>query len=492
MLFNSLAFLVFLPTFLLGFALLRGRIRTAWILAGSYVFYGWWDARFLALILLSTLVDYTVGRKLGDEEDPTLRRRWVTLSVVTNLGILGFFKYAGFFSESFVALARSVGFEPGAFTLDIVLPVGVSFYTFQTMSYTLDLYRERIEVERSLLRFATFVAFFPQLVAGPIVRASHLLPQLRRGPRWSAEDLTIGVGLILLGFAKKVAVADSLAPVVDRVFAEPGVLGGPMLLVGVVFYAFQIYCDFSGYSDIAIGLGRIMGFHLPWNFDRPYFARSFSEFWTRWHITLSKWLRDYLYIPLGGSRSGRARTLRNLMITMLLGGLWHGAAWTFVFWGALHGGYLVLQRGVARWWEVGTTAGRIGSSTVGGPARTGPEGSGNARNGFLRAAMEMGVVFSLTCFAWVFFRAPDFATAWQVLAGIGSWAPGSVILRAEVAKGALLVAGLVGLEAMSFRISFGRLMIRSLPTRVAAYAALLWLIAVAGTFDGGQFIYFQF
>ncbi|MFQ5536401.1 MAG: MBOAT family O-acyltransferase [Gemmatimonadota bacterium] len=482
MLFNSLPFLIFLPLFLLGFALTRGRARLAFTLAGSYLFYGWWDWRFLGLIILSTLVDYTAGRAMAATDDLGLRRRWLTLSVVTNLGILGFFKYANFFADSLVAAAHTLGIEIPPFALHVVLPVGVSFYTFQTMSYTLDLYRDRVEVEPSLLRFATFVAFFPQLVAGPIVRAAHLLPQLRRGPRWTREDVVMGVGLILLGFVKKVAIADSLAPVADRVFADPGVLGAPMLVLGVLFYAFQIYCDFSGYSDIAIGLGRILGFHFPWNFDRPYFSRSFSEFWTRWHITLSRWLRDYLYIPLGGNRLGRARTLRNLMVTMLLGGLWHGAAWTFVFWGGLHGLYLVAQRLLTRIWPQG------GDVMAGALAMRPPQ---RARQ-MMRAFAQAATVFVLTCVAWVFFRAPDFPTAWTVLAGIGTWTPGPVVLRVEVAKGLLLIAALVAAEAVSFRVHIGEWLLRSPGGRILAYAALLWIIALAGTFDGGQFIYFQF
>lgn len=480
-LFNSLPFLVFLPLFLAGFALLKGQLRLAFCLVGSYVFYGWWDWRFLSLILLSTLVDYTVGLALSRTENRQSRRGWLTLSVVTNLAILGFFKYSDFFADSLAAITAEWGIQLSPFVPNVILPVGVSFYTFQTMSYTIDLFRKRIEVEKNLLRFATFVAFFPQLVAGPIVRAELLLPQLRRGPRWSQRDVVIGTALVLVGLVKKVVIADSLAPVVDRVFDTAEVQGASMLVVGVVFYAFQIYCDFSGYSDIAIGLGRLLGFRFPWNFDRPYFSRSFSELWTRWHITLSQWLRDYLYIPLGGNRSGPVRTLRNLMATMLLGGLWHGAAWTFVFWGGLHGFYLVIQRLATKLWprELDSTVGweSLGQSRIVGMART---------------VFQVGLVFTLTCLAWVFFRAPTFATAWTILHGIFTFAPGTVVLRLEIAKGATLIGGLVLIEALSLRIDLAEWLIHSAIVRIVVFASLLWLIAATGTFDGGQFIYFQF
>jgi len=344
MVFNSLPFLVFIGIFFPLYFSLRGRFRLWLCLIASYIFYAWWDWRFLSLILTSTLIDYLIGLRLNRETDTTKRQWLLRLSMVMNLGFLGFFKYFNFFVESFQDILLSLGLEPDLHTLHIILPVGISFYTFQSMSYTIDVYRKEIPVERDFLRFATFIAFFPQLVAGPIVRAKELLPQFAADIKFEWNRFSFGLSQVLWGFFKKVAVADSLAPFVDQCFAAPESFSALHLSLGVFFYAFQIYCDFSGYSDIAIGLARIMGFDFPDNFRTPYFSRNFSEFWTRWHITLSSWLRDYLYIPLGGNRQGTFNTYRNLMLTMLLGGLWHGASWVFVFWGFLHGLYLVGQR----------------------------------------------------------------------------------------------------------------------------------------------------
>jgi alginate O-acetyltransferase complex protein AlgI len=343
-LFNSLLFFAFLAIVLPLYFSLKGRGQVLLCLIASYVFYGAWDWRFLGLIALSTIVDYCVALKLEASEAPAVRKRLLILSLALNLGLLGVFKYYNFFIGSFRDLLTSLGFSPGELTLEIILPVGISFYTFQTLSYTIDVYRREIRAERSLLRFATFVAFFPQLVAGPIVRASDFLPQLYVTHRFHRVRALGGAAQMALGFFKKIVVADSAALVVETVFTEPSVHTSIGLIVGVVFYAFQIYGDFAGYSDIAIGLARVMGFKFPPNFRQPYVSQSFSEFWTRWHISLSSWLRDYLYIPLGGNRHGTLATYRNLMITMLLGGLWHGAEWKFVIWGGLHGAYLILQR----------------------------------------------------------------------------------------------------------------------------------------------------
>ena len=304
MLFNSLAFFAFLAIFLPMYFFLKGRFRLWLCLLGSYFFYGFWDYRFLSLILISTLIDYTVGLMLSREESKVRRKRLLVISLIVNLGFLGFFKYFNFFIESFQELVLSMGTSPSFNTLYIILPVGISFYTFQSMSYTIDVYYKKIPPEPDFLRFATFISFFPQLVAGPIVRASEFLPQFRTDKKFEWDRFNSGTGQMLWGFFKKVVVADSLAPFVDQCFAAPDAFSSSHLLVGVVFYSFQIYCDFSGYSDIAIGLARIMGFDFPQNFRTPYFSKNFSEFWQRWHITLSRWLRDYLYIPLGGNRSG--------------------------------------------------------------------------------------------------------------------------------------------------------------------------------------------
>ena len=284
--------------------LLKGKARLLLCLTGSYFFYGWWDWRFLGLIVISTLVDYTVGLFLERTREQKSRTQLLVLSMVVNLGFLAFFKYFNFFIESFAEMLVSTGLNPSISTLNIVLPVGISFYTFQSMSYTIDVYYRKIQVEPNFIRFATFISFFPQLVAGPIVRASDFLPQFQTDKKFEWDRFNAGVSQVLWGFFKKVAVADSLAPFVDQCFADPGAYSSIHLTIGVIFYSFQIYCDFSGYSDIAIGLARILGFDFPRNFRTPYFSKNFSEFWTRWHISLSSWLRDYLYIPLGGNRGG--------------------------------------------------------------------------------------------------------------------------------------------------------------------------------------------
>jgi D-alanyl-lipoteichoic acid acyltransferase DltB (MBOAT superfamily) len=450
MLFNSLAFLIFIPLFMAAYWPARGRVRLWVMLLGSLIFYAWWDWRFIFLLLFSALVDYSLGILLENEQDERMRRRLIVISVCINLGLLGFFKYFNFFVQSFS--------PKGTFNvMKIVLPVGISFYVFKTMSYTIDVYRRAQRAERDLLRFTTFVVFFPELVAGPIVRASRLLPQLQRDHPFSYERMVAGLTMIASGYVRKVAIADSIAPLVDVRFAHPEAHNSWSLLMGVYLYAFQIYCDFSGYSSIAIGLARILGFDFGVNFDRPYFSRSFSEFWSRWHISLSSWLRDYLYISLGGNRHGRRRTYRNLMITMLLGGLWHGASWTFVFWGALHGMYLCVERII------------------------------KIR---LPALVQIVLVFHLTCLSWVFFRAHSFSNAWQMLTGIAAMhgSPLAMDNRGQIAKCVVMIAVLLGFEAWSF-------LPKREPTparRLAFVAACMWVVLIFGTFSGNNFIYFQF
>ena len=343
MLFYSPEFLIF-SIALLGLlgVVHKDEPRKLVLLLASYIFYMWWNPAFILLIIFSTVVDYIVGGRMANEENQTRRRVLLIISMCSNLGLLFFFKYFGLFTDSLLGLMRMVGSEPSWVTLNITLPVGISFYTFQTMSYTIDIYRRKIPATRSPLDFALFVAFFPQLVAGPIVRASVFLPQLTRKVTLRCDQET--VFLLLRGFAKKVLVADNIAVMVDAVFAAPEAWPSIIIWIATIGFAVQIYCDFSGYSDIAIAVARILGFDLPRNFDHPYIARNPSDFWQRWHISLSSWLRDYLYISLGGNRMGALLTYRNLMLTMLLGGLWHGASWNFVLWGFLHGAILVGHR----------------------------------------------------------------------------------------------------------------------------------------------------
>ena len=345
MLFNSTLFLKFFTGFLLLYWLARKNlVLRNWLIVGaSYLFYGAWDWRFLGLLVVSSLVDYFVALGL-DRKTNDRRRRWLLIaSMVVNLGILGFFKYYGFFVESMRELLGQIGVAFDLGTLDVVLPVGISFYTFQTMSYTIDVYRRKIRATRRLPDFLAYVSFFPQLVAGPIERAAHLLPQFAETRTITAGMVREGIWLCVWGLFKKVVIADNLAPLVEMAFASPDP-SGPLVLLGTAAFALQIYGDFSGYTDIARGTARILGFDLMLNFNLPYLAANVREFWGRWHISLSTWLRDYLYIPLGGNRHGTVATCANLMITMVLGGLWHGAAWTFVLWGAWHGVGLAAHR----------------------------------------------------------------------------------------------------------------------------------------------------
>ena len=345
MLFNSGIFLQFFAAFLLLYWLVRNNLRAqnVLILLASYLFYGWWDWRFLALLIFSSVLDFSVGLGIARQTDQRRRKLWLACSIVANLSILGFFKYFGFFVQSAEALLRQLDIPFSTRTLGIILPVGISFYTFQAMSYMIDVYRGEIPATRNLVNFLAYVAFFPQLVAGPIERARHLLPQFARTLSITRPMLEEGFWLMCWGMFKKVFIADNLDPLVSMVYGGEFYSAATVVLATTAF-GLQIYCDFSGYSDIARGTARILGFDLMWNFNLPYAATSIREFWRRWHISLSTWLRDYLYISLGGNRAGRARTYANLGITMLLGGLWHGAAWNFVLWGAWHGLGLMLNR----------------------------------------------------------------------------------------------------------------------------------------------------
>ena len=343
MLFHTTAFAIFLVTLLAILVVVRqSQLRKLVILGASYFFYMWWNPIFVLPLLATTTIDFTIARMLDGEERPGRRGALLLFSLTANLGLLAYFKYFNFFVRNLVDLAQALGFPFSLSLAELILPIGISFYTFHAMSYTIDVYRREIPACRSLLDFALFITFFPVLVAGPILRAKQFLPQLQQAVRLS---MTLEIALLIVrGLGKKVVVADNLAPFVDLVFSDPDRWPSAIIWLATIAFSLQIYCDFSGYSDIARGLAMIFGFDLPLNFDRPYFARTPSEFWRRWHISLSTWLRDYLYIPLGGNRKGTARTYLNLMTTMLLGGLWHGASWNFVLWGFLHGAMLSIHR----------------------------------------------------------------------------------------------------------------------------------------------------
>lgn len=473
MLFNSLTFVVFFAAVLAVHHLpLTWRVKKLNLLLASYLFYAAWNPPFVVLLWLSTVVDYVAAGRIAASHRTGIRRIWLGLSLLTNLGLLGFFKYGGFVLENMTAMAGAYGFDYHPAAPSIILPVGISFYTFQTLSYTIDVYRRRTPPASSFLDFALFVTFFPQLVAGPIVRATQLLPQFIKEHQATRPQLMWGLGLITWGLFQKIVLADTfLAPTADAVFGAQGAVLGLDAWLGALAFSGQIFFDFAGYSTVAIGTALCLGFSIPENFRYPYAAIGFSDFWKRWHISLSSWLRDYLYIPMGGSRKGQIRTYVNLMVTMLLGGLWHGASWTFVAWGLLHGLYL---------WAEKTIRALVGDRvSVSRPA----------------ARILLGILtFTLITLTWVFFRAPDFATAGGLLrsmAGLTSDGVG-VLATVEMFKTLLVIVPMVSLHWF-LRDS----MIEQVVTRAPwwlggiAWAAMLIIIIITQG-GGGAFIYFQF
>jgi D-alanyl-lipoteichoic acid acyltransferase DltB (MBOAT superfamily) len=471
MLFNSEQFLIFLPIVLIAVGLLPGVWKNRFLLVASYYFYGSWDWRFLGLIFLTTLIDYNLAHLVHRQTEPLRRKRILLISVCTNLGILGFFKYFNFFVDSAIRSLETFGIQASAPTLNIILPVGISFYTFQSMSYVIDVYRRDMQPVGKFADYALYVSYFPQLVAGPIERGSRLLPQILSPARVTPSRIHIAAILILLGLAKKVLIADSVAPEVDRIFANPDEMSAGMLLRGAYLFAFQIYGDFSGYTDIARGVSELFGIRLMINFDQPYLSRSMTEFWRRWHISLSTWLRDYLYIPLGGNRHGALQTYRNLMLTMLIGGLWHGAAWTFVIWGGLHGAMLAVER-------------RLGIGTRDVPWSAAPVA-------LVGSVVRVLLTFHLAVFCWIFFRAADVANAFGYVAGIAE-----LDGLADVGTlPALMFLAVLAIDVPQY-VSGRQTIFLRLPwwVRSPAYAAIA-MVVLGKIFYGGRdlpFIYFQF
>ena len=405
MLFNSLDFAIFLPiVFLLYWFVAQKnlKLQNALIVVASYVFYGWWDWRFLSLIIFSTVVDYLIGQRLRIEDKQSKRKVLLWTSITVNLGFLGFFKYYNFFLENFVDAFSLFGMQINANSLNIILPVGISFYTFQTLSYTIDVYKKKLEPTKDFIAFSAFVCFFPQLVAGPIERATNLLPQFYKKRTFEYHKAVDGMRQILWGLFKKVVIADNCAEFANQIFNNSADMNGSTLVLGAIFFTFQIYGDFSGYSDIAIGTSRLFGFDLKQNFATPYFSRDIAEFWRRWHISLSTWFRDYLYIPLGGSRGGTWMKVRNTFAIFLVSGFWHGANWTFIIWGALNAIYflpLLLTNNNRK--NLGVVA------------------EGKLLPSF-RELFAMLTTFMLTVFAWIFFRAENVSHAFSYIGGIFS------------------------------------------------------------------------
>ena len=473
MLFNSYAFALFFAALLPAYWLMARwpKAQNVLLLGVSYYFYSRWDARFLSLLILSTVMDFACGLWVAREEDPRRRKAAVALSMALNLGMLGFFKYYNFFAESLhEALARA-GLSVSLGSLQVALPIGISFYTFQSMSYVIDVYRREIPPTRNLVQFAAFVSFFPHLVAGPIMRPTTLLPQITTPRRFDLGRFYEGTYLIFWGLLKKVVVADNLAPIVNDLFGRWQTLDGGSALLAIYAFAFQIYGDFSGYTDIARGVSKCLGFELSLNFNLPYFAASPRDFWTRWHISLSQWLRDYLYISLGGSRGGTLRTYRNLMITMMLGGLWHGAAWTFVLWGVYHGAILVGHRVAEPWLRRIDPADPVDRACWKG--------------------LRILATFHMVCFGWLLFRARSVEQALGML--------GAIVHRFSIPPSARLVPVLVVIvpvliiQAIQYLADDLDVVART-PwyVRSVLYTACFYAIVLGANFGGEQFIYFQF
>lgn len=479
MVFNSIDFALFLPIVFLAYWFIFNhsiRLQNTFLLITSYIFYGWWDWRFLFLIAFSSMVDYQVGKFLSRSEDPKHRRYLLYSSLVVNLGTLGFFKYFNFFTQSFSKAFTLLGMPMDPYTLQIVLPVGISFYTFQTLSYSIDLYRKQLEPAHNFIAFAAFVSFFPQLVAGPIERANRLLPQFYKKRTFDYDTATDGARQILWGLFKKVVIADNCAYYVNDIFTYQTFYSSPTLILGAILFAFQIYGDFSGYSDMAIGISKLLGFKLTRNFALPYFSRDIAEFWRRWHISLSTWFRDYLYIPLGGSRGSKWQQLRNVFIIFLVSGFWHGANWTFLAWGCLHALYfipLLLLQQNRRYLDQVAEESWFPS---------------------FKALYQMGLTFGLVCIGWVFFRAASISDALTYLARIATpsnWKPFDVLPKTTL----LIICFYILVEwfGRAYHHPFQWLThhrIRSL-WRWSIYAFFVLMILFLGG-SSQEFIYFQF
>jgi alginate O-acetyltransferase complex protein AlgI len=482
MLFNSIDFAIFLPiVFLLYWFVAQKnlKLQNALIVVTSYMFYGWWDWRFLSLILFSTIVDYTVGRKLRTVKKEFKRKVLLWTSIIVNLGFLGFFKYYNFFLENFVDAFSLFGMQIKANSLNIILPVGISFYTFQTISYTIDVYKKKLKPTSEFITFAAFVSFFPQLVAGPIERASNLLPQFKKNRIFDYHQAADGMRQILWGFFKKIVIADNCAIFADQIFNNYTDYSGSTLVLGAIFFAFQIYGDFSGYSDIAIGTARLFGFNLMQNFAFPYFSRDIAEFWRRWHISLSTWFRDYLYIPLGGSRGTNYFKIRNVFIIFLVSGFWHGSNWTFVAWGGINALYFLPIMLMKK--------NKINTDIV-------------AQGKYFPSVQEilsMLLTFSLTTIAWIFFRAEDLNHAISYISNIIDPStltfPELITPKIEMLYTLLCVIILLIVEWMNREKAHGLDIANSnRSNRWILYFIITILIITFGAFNHNSFIYFQF
>jgi D-alanyl-lipoteichoic acid acyltransferase DltB (MBOAT superfamily) len=479
MLFNSVQFVVFFPLVTLLYFLAPQRARWGLLLAASCVFYMAFIPAYILILAVLIVIDYSAGIQIEKSSGPA-RKRWLILSIVSTCLALFTFKYFNFFGHNLDALAHFIGWNYSLGTLRLLLPIGLSFHTFQSLSYVIEVYRGNQKAEHHFGIYALYVMFYPQLVAGPIERPQHMLHQFREAHHFDYDRVTSGLRLMAWGFFKKSVIADRLAVYVNGVYGHPTEFSGLPLVLATVAFAYQIYCDFSGYSDIAIGSARVMGFELMINFKRPYFSASVAEFWKRWHISLSTWFRDYLYIPLGGNRVPRWRWYVNLLITFIISGLWHGANWTFVFWGALNGIYLLL-------------------GIMSEPLRTGAcRLTGLAPGGTAVRLFEIVCTFALTCFAWIFFRANSLHDAWHIITHAWQSSPGTGLLIGNFSlyDAKIVIVAILVLEAVQMlqeRSQF-QARLRQLPIlmRWPLYCSFLFFILLFGVFQHTQFIYFQF
>lgn len=476
MLFNSLEFLLFLPTVFILYWFVTNRnlkLQNLLILVASYVFYGWWDWRFLSLIAFSTAVDYFAGLRIYNADKKSTRRLWLWISMICNLGLLGFFKYYNFFVQSWIDAFASIGYDNmHASTLKIILPVGISFYTFQTMSYSLDIYKKNLEPTKDFIGFAAFVSFFPQLVAGPIERATNLLPQILNKRKFDYKRAVQGMRLILWGLFKKVVIADTLAVAVNDIFANYTTYytdySGGTLILGALCFAFQIYGDFSGYSDIAIGTSKLFGIELMTNFKFPYFSRDIAEFWRRWHISLSTWFRDYVYIPLGGSRVGRFKAFRNIFIVFIVSGFWHGANWTFIIWGGIHA---IMYIPIFFFGNHRSNVDNLNDKYKYIPG--------------IKDLLKIGITFILVTLAWVFFRAENVSKAIDYLTHMELTMP-------SAHRGMILYILLIMLIDYIMYMRLDGLFVKYRAIRWLLYICCIFSLLLIGTSEASSFIYFQF
>ncbi len=471
MLFNSIEFIIFFLLIYTLYLCLKYQWQNRMLLIASYIFYAAWDWRFLSLIWLSTIVDYICGQKIFQTTHPKKKKFILFVSIFSNLFILGFFKYFDFFSANLSSLFEHFGLSLSLPTLKIILPVGISFYTFQTMSYTIDIYYNKLKPKKGLLDFALFVAFFPQLVAGPIERAKNLLPQIQKPRKPTLAGFYEGSYLIFWGLFQKVFIADNLAKIVNPIFTPAENYQAIDVLIGVYAFAFQIFCDFAGYSNIARGLCKCMGFDIMINFNLPYFAKNPQEFWRRWHISLSTWLKDYLYIPLGGNRRCRLTTFRNLVITMLLGGLWHGASWTFILWGAYHSLLLIVHKCMV--------------SLSPKASKTSP----------INSAIKIFFFFHITCLGWLIFRVESIAQLDAMIKGLLFNSPESILAATLFMMSKLLpyLSILIAIQIYQYLKNDLMIMYKSnIFLKTLFYIACSLLLIIWGVTDAQDFIYFQF